>query len=109
MRHAVRLPPPPIFEDRPLVQLIAYCKLRIIDRSFGVRAFYLHSTLVYFCRYLYVLDVFCQLSVNSLRVWRRWQSANLIEQVFLKCCKNNAKILHEEWANLLQLLPHILT
>ena len=60
MRHAARLPPPPIFDDRRLVQLIAFRKLQIIDQSFGVCFLYLRLTLAYFCRYLYVLDVSCQ-------------------------------------------------
>ena len=39
MRHAARLPPPPIFDDRRLVQLIAFRKLQIIDERFGVCVF----------------------------------------------------------------------
>ena len=39
IRHAARLPPPPIFDDRRLVQLIAFRKLQIIDEIFGVCVF----------------------------------------------------------------------
>ena len=60
MRHAARLPPPPVFNDRCLLQLIAFCNLQIIDQTFGVCVFYLLLTLVYFFRYLYALDVCCQ-------------------------------------------------
>ena len=60
MRHAARLPPPPVFNDRRLLLLIAFCKLQFIDQSFGVCVFCLRLTLAHFCRYLYVLDVCCQ-------------------------------------------------
>ena len=60
MRHAARLPPPPIFDDRRLVQLIAFRKLQIIDERFGVCVFCLRLNLACFCRYLHVLDVCCQ-------------------------------------------------
>ena len=88
MRHAARLPPPPVFNDRRLLQLIAYCKLRIIDWSFGVCLFYLHSTLVYFCRYLYVLDVCCQFASCQamLAICKSYC------KIFPKCFKMNCKI-----------------
>ena len=60
MRHAGRLPPPPVFNDRRLLLLIAFCKSKSIDHSFGVCIFCLRLTLAHFCRYLYVLDVCCQ-------------------------------------------------
>ena len=60
MCHAARLPPPPIFDDRRLVQLIAFRKLQIIDERFGVCVFCLRLNLACFCRYLHVLDVCCQ-------------------------------------------------
>ena len=60
MRHAARLPPPPVFNDRRLLLLIAFCKSQSIDYSFGVCVFCLRLTLAHFCRYLYVLDVCCQ-------------------------------------------------
>ena len=50
----------PVFVDRRLLQLIAFCKLQSIDQSSGVCVFYFRLTLAYFCRYLYVLDVCCQ-------------------------------------------------
>ena len=80
MRHAARLPPPPVFVDTRLLQLIAYCKLQIIDQSFGVCVFYLRLTLVYFCRYLYVLDVCCQFASC---------------QAMLAVCKSYCKILYK--------------
>ena len=60
MRHAARLPPPPVFNDRRLVCLIAFCKLQFIDQSFGVCVCCFCFTLAYLCRYLYILDVCCQ-------------------------------------------------
>ena len=60
MRHAARLPPPPVFNDRRLLLLIVFCKSQSIDHSFGVCVFCLRLTLAHFCRYLYVLGVCCQ-------------------------------------------------
>ena len=60
MRHAARLPPPPVFNDRRLVCLIAFCKLQFIDQSFGVCVCCFCFTLAFLCRYLYILDVCCQ-------------------------------------------------
>ena len=77
MRHAARLPPPPIFDDRRLVQLIAFLKLRIIDHSLGV------------CMFVFAVDscIFVQVAVCSwcllsIRVRRRWQYWNLLKTNF---------------------------
>ena len=84
MRHAARLPPPPVFNDRRLVQLIAFCKLRFIDQSFDVCGFCLLLTLTYFCRSRF----FLMFAVNSLRVRRYWQSANLMANMCILDIEN---------------------
>ena len=88
MRHAARLPPPPVFNDRRLVCLIAFCKLQFIDQSFGVCVFCLRLTLAYFCRYLYVLDVCCQFASCQamLAICKSYC------KISPKCIKNNAQI-----------------
>ena len=87
MRHAARLPPPPVFNDRRLLQLIAFSKLHIIDHSFGVCVFYLWLTLAYFCRYLYVLDVCCQFA-SCRATWA------ICKYYCKKCFRNASKIKH---------------
>ena len=87
MRHAARLPPPPVFNNRCLVQLIAFVKLQMIDHIFWCLRF-LRWTLAY----LADICMFLTFAVNSLRVRRRWQSANLIAKMFQKCIKHAAKI-----------------
>ena len=87
MRHAARLPPPPVFNNRCLVQLIAFFKLQMINHIFWCLRF-LRWTLAY----LADICMFLTFAVNSLRVRRRWQSANLIAKMFQKCIKHAAKI-----------------
>ena len=86
MRHAARLPPPPVFNDRRLLLLIAFCKSQSIDHSFGVCVFF-------FCgRHLHIsadICMFLMFAVNSLRVRRCWQSASLIA----KYLRNALKIM----------------
>ena len=88
MRHAARLPPPPVFNDRRLVCLIAFCKLQFIDQSFGVCVCCFRFTLAYFCRYY----IFLMFAVNSLRVRRYWQSANLIANMCILDIDNYVQI-----------------
>ena len=86
MRHAARLPPPPVFNDRRLLQLIAFSKLQIIDRSFGVCVFFICGW------HLHIsadICMFLMFAVNSLRVRRCWQSASLIA----KYLRNALKIM----------------
>ena len=87
MRHAARLPPPPIFDDRRLVQLIAFCKLQFIDQSFGVCVCCFCFTLAYLCRYLYILDVCCQFASCQamLAICKSYC------KISPKCIKNNAQ------------------
>ena len=88
MRHAARLPPPPVFNDRRLLLLIAFCKSQSIDHSFGVCVFCLRLTLAHFCRYLYVLDVCCQFASCQamLAICKSYC------KISPKCIKNNAQI-----------------
>ena len=88
MRHAARLPPPPVFTDRCLLLLIAFCKLLNVDHSFGVCIFCLWLTLAHFCRYLYVLDVCCQFASCQamLAICKSYC------KIYPKCFKINAKI-----------------
>ena len=95
MRHAARLPPPPVFNDRRLLLLIAFCKSQSIDHSFGVCVFCLRLNLACFGRYLYVLDVCCQFA--SCRAT-------------LAICKSYCKIvpeIHQTNANNHQILLNI--
>ena len=82
MPHVARLPPPPVFNDRRLVCLIAFCKLQFIDQSFGV------------CVFCLEICIFLVFVVNSLRVRRYWQSAKLIANMCPKCIKKYV-IIHQ--------------
>ena len=82
MRLAARAPPPPYYADRDLLQLIAFCSLQVLDRSFYLCVFvcvlFLHVS-AYICMFL-------TFSVSSFRA-----SAAL---AFCKCCCRKAtKIL----------------
>ena len=81
MRHAARLPPPPIFDDRRLVQLIAFC---VLVSAFFICVCSLHISAD--------ICMFLMFAVNSLRVRRCWQSANLIAKMCPKCINNYATI-----------------
>ena len=87
MRHAARLPPPPVFNDRCLSQLIAFCKLQFIDQSFGVCGFCLLLTLTYFCRSRSILDVCCQFA-----------SCQAILAICKSYCKNVSE-MHQHLCN----------
>ena len=85
MRHAARLPPPPVFDDRRLVQLIAFCKcklsIKVLMSAFVVSVSRSH---------IYAdICIFLMFAVNSLRVRRCWQSASLIA----KYLRNALKIM----------------
>ena len=88
MRHAARLPLPPVFNDRRLLLLIAFCKLQNIDHSSCV--------CILFC--VWILHVsadicmFLMFAANSLRVGRRWESANINASLCPKYTNNYAKI-----------------
>ena len=88
MRHAARLPPPPVFNDRRLVCLIAFCKLQFIDQSFGVCVCCFCFTLAYYAD----ICIFLMLAVNTLRVRRYWQSANLIANMCILDIDNYVQI-----------------
>ena len=90
MRHAARLPPPPVFNDRRLVCLIAFCKLQFIDQSFGVCVCYFSVSR----SHIYAdICIFLMFVVNSLRGRRYWQSANLVANMCILDIDNYVQIL----------------
>ena len=99
MRHAARLPPPPVFNDQRLVQLIASCKLQITDQTFGEYVFGLRLTLEWFCRYLYVLDVCCQVAswgdIENLQILLQqcFRNAPAIMQISIKTHLKSTKMV----------------
>ena len=96
MRHAARLPPPPIFDDRRLVQLIAFRKLQIIDERFGVCVFCLRLNLACFCRYLHVLDVCCQFaSCRATLAICKYYCKN-VSEMHQQLCNNPSKAMQNQ-------------
>ena len=93
MRHAARLPPPPVFNDRRLSQLIAFCKLRFIDQSFGVCGFCLLLTLTYFCRSRSILDVCCQLASCQAILAICKAYCKHVSEMHQKLCNNPSKYM----------------
>ena len=93
MRHAARLPPPPVFDDRRLVQLIAFCTLQIINLSFGVCVFSLRLNLACFCRYLYVLDVCCQFASCQAMLAICKSYCKNVSEMHQQLCNNPSKIM----------------
>ena len=93
MRHVARLPPPPIFDDRRLVQLIAFRKLQIIDERFGVCVFCLRLNLACFCRYLHVLDVCCQFASCRATLGICKYSCKHLSEIHQQLCKNQSRFM----------------
>ena len=81
----------PVFGARRLVKLIPFCKLQIIDQSFGVCVF------ICVCSLHISADIcmFLMFAVNSLRVRRCWQSVDLIAKMCPKCI-NKYAIIHQK-------------
>ena len=96
MRHAARLPPPPVFNDRRLLLLIAFCKSQSIDHSFGVCVFCLRLTLAHFCRYLYVLDVCCQFASCQAMLAICKSYCKIVSEMHQKLCNNPSKIMQNQ-------------
>ena len=93
MRHAARLPPPPVFNDRRLLLLIAFCKLQNIDNSFGVCFCCLWLTLAHFCRYLYVLDVCCQFASCQAMLAICKSYCKNVSEMHQQLCNNPSKVM----------------
>ena len=93
MRHAARLPPPPVFNDRRLLLLIAFCKSQSIDHSFGVCVFCLRLTLAHFCRYLYVLDVCCQFASCQAMLAICKSYCKNVSEMHQQLCNNPSKVM----------------
>ena len=83
----------PVFEDRRLVQLSAFCKLQIIDQSFGVYVFYFRLTLAYFCRYLHVLDVCCQFASCQAMLAICKSYCKNVSEMHQQLCNNPSKAM----------------
>ena len=82
----------PVFEDRRLVQLIAFCKSQMIDQSFDVCVFYLRLFFAYFCRYLYVLDVCCQFASCQAILAICKSYCKHVSEMHQQLCKNPLNI-----------------
>ena len=93
MRHAARLPPPLVFNDRRLLLLIAFCKSQSIDHSFDVYVFCLRLTLAHFCRYLYVLDVCCQFASCQAMLAICKSYCKNVSEMHQQLCNNPLKFM----------------
>ena len=83
----------PVFVDRRLLQMSAFCKLQMIDQSFGVCVFYLRLFFAYFCRYLYVLDVCCQFASCQAMLTICKSYCKHVSEMHQQLCKNQFTIV----------------
>ena len=86
----------PVFVDRRLLQMSAFCKLQMIDQSFGVCVFYLRLFFAYFCRYLYVLDVCCQFASCQAMLAICKSYCKIVSEMHQKLCNNPSKIMQNQ-------------
>ena len=78
------------------MQLIPFCKLQIIDQSFGVCVFYLRLFFAYFCRYLHVLDVCCQFaSCQAMLAICKTYCKN-VSEMHQQLCNNPSKAMQNQ-------------
>ena len=89
MRHAARLPPPPVFNDRRLLQLIAFCKLQlsiiVLVSAFFICGWLLHTS-ADFC----IVYSWCLLSIRFVS----GDIGNL--QSLLQTCVRNASTIMQQ-------------